>query len=90
MEFLFSKVRIIFNRIFSGEKIFVFLNGDYHFIFSGSKDLNLKNEEINSVYTSKTVAGMEEVLKKELDFLGAVNTQILKRAVSFEGNKTLL
>ncbi len=33
---------------------------------------------------------MEEVLQRELDFLGATNTQILKRAVSFEGNKALL
>ncbi len=41
-------------------------------------------------YTAKTVAGMEEILQRELDLLGAVNTQILKRAVSFEGDKSLL
>ena len=33
---------------------------------------------------------MEEILQKELDLLGAANTQILKRAVSFEGDKALL
>ena len=33
---------------------------------------------------------MEEILQKELDHLGAVNTQLLKRAVSFEGDKALL
>jgi putative N6-adenine-specific DNA methylase len=36
------------------------------------------------------VAGMEEILQRELDLLGAANTQILKRAVSFEGDKSLL
>jgi putative N6-adenine-specific DNA methylase len=45
---------------------------------------------MTAVYTAKTVAGMEEVLKKELDLLGAVNSQVLKRAVSFEGDKALL
>ena len=33
---------------------------------------------------------MEEILQRELDLLGATNTQILKRAVSFEGDKSLL
>ena len=33
---------------------------------------------------------MEEILQGELDLLGAANTQILKRAVSFEGDKSLL
>lgn len=33
---------------------------------------------------------MEEILKSELDLLGAANTQILKRAVSFEGDISLL
>jgi putative N6-adenine-specific DNA methylase len=50
----------------------------------------LKNDKINTIYTAKTVAGMEEILLKELNDLGAVNTQILKRAVSFEGDKELL
>lgn len=50
----------------------------------------MKNEEIITVYTAKTVAGMEEVLQGELAFLGAMNTKILKRAVSFEGDKAML
>ncbi len=50
----------------------------------------MKNEDINAIYTAKTVAGLEEILQKELDKIGAANTQILKRAVSFEGNKDLL
>jgi putative N6-adenine-specific DNA methylase len=50
----------------------------------------LKKEDIISEYTAKTVAGMEEVLQRELDLLGAANTKILKRAVSFEGDKALL
>jgi putative N6-adenine-specific DNA methylase len=50
----------------------------------------LKNEEIITVYTAKTVAGMEEVLQGELAILGAMNTKILKRAVSFEGDKAML
>jgi len=33
---------------------------------------------------------MEEILQRELDLLGAVNTKLLKRAVSFEGDKALL
>jgi putative N6-adenine-specific DNA methylase len=50
----------------------------------------LKDDKITAVYTAKTLAGMEEILQKELDLLGAANTQILKRAVSFEGDKALL
>jgi putative N6-adenine-specific DNA methylase len=50
----------------------------------------LENEKITAIYTAKTVSGMEEILQRELDHLGAVNTQILKRAVSFEGDKALL
>ena len=41
-------------------------------------------------FTAKTLAGMEDILQKELDSLGAVNTKVLKRAVSFEGDKALL
>lgn len=51
---------------------------------------NSENDNIISAYTAKTVSGMEEVLKNELDQLGAENTQVLKRAVSFEGDKALL
>jgi putative N6-adenine-specific DNA methylase len=43
-----------------------------------------------TVFTAKTLAGLEEILQKELIAAGAVNTQILKRAVSFEGDKALL
>ena len=43
-----------------------------------------------STYTAKTVSGLEEVLKSELDALGAQNTQVLKRAVTFQGDKELL
>ena len=50
----------------------------------------MKSEKEMTVYTAKTVAGMEEILKSELDLLGATNTQLLKRAVSFEGDKALL
>ena len=46
-------------------------------------------EEITT-YTAKTISGLEELLKSELDVLGAQNTQILKRAVSFQGDKELL
>jgi len=41
-------------------------------------------------YTAKTVAGLEEILKSELDALGAQNTQVLKRAVTFQGDKEFL
>lgn len=40
--------------------------------------------------TAKTMAGLEEVLAEELKTLGAKNIEILKRAVSFEGDMTLL
>ena len=46
-------------------------------------------KEINK-YTAKTVAGLEEILKSELDALGAQDTQILKRAVIFQGDKEML
>lgn len=39
---------------------------------------------------SKTVTGLEEILAKEIEALGGQNIQLLKRAVSFEGDlKTL-
>ena len=39
---------------------------------------------------SKTVTGLEEILAKEIEDLGGQNIQMLKRAVSFEGDlKTL-
>lgn len=39
---------------------------------------------------AKTQQGLEPLLEKELAALGATNTQRLKRAVSFEGDKALL
>ncbi|RUT79622.1 THUMP domain-containing class I SAM-dependent RNA methyltransferase [Ancylomarina longa] len=39
---------------------------------------------------AKTFQGLEEVLSKELEQLGAEEIRILKRAVSFVGDKTLL
>ncbi|MES2379507.1 MAG: THUMP domain-containing protein [Bacteroidota bacterium] len=39
---------------------------------------------------AKTQQGLEPLLEKELQQLGAQNTQRLKRAVSFEGDKALL
>jgi putative N6-adenine-specific DNA methylase len=88
--FSFSKVRIISNRIFSGGKIFLSLNVIKRFIVFIDKETRLKEEKIMAVYTAKTVAGMEEILQGELNLLGAVNSQILKRAVSFQGDKALL
>jgi putative N6-adenine-specific DNA methylase len=41
-------------------------------------------------YIGKTIAGLEEVLEKELISLGATDTKRITRAVSFEGDKTLL
>lgn len=38
----------------------------------------------------KTVSGLEEVLAAEIDEIGGTNVQILKRAVSFEGDKRML
>ena len=40
--------------------------------------------------TAKTFQGLENVLAKELELLGAEDITILKRAVSFSGNKELL
>ncbi len=39
---------------------------------------------------AKTFAGLEEVLKDELENLGARNPEIIKRGVAFEGDKGLL
>ncbi len=56
------------------------------------------NENNNSSYKetssytllAKSPAGLEEVLADELNKLGAINIEILKRAVSFEGNQKLI
>ncbi len=41
-------------------------------------------------YIAKTFAGLEAVLEKELIDLGAENTRVSKRAVSFSGSKELM
>jgi putative N6-adenine-specific DNA methylase len=48
-----------------------------------------KKEEIQS-YTAKTVAGLEESLKSELEAMGASGIKVLTRGVSFSGNHELL
>jgi len=50
----------------------------------------LDKEKSTTTFTAKTISGLEEVLQEELKNLGATNTQLLKRAVSFEGDKALL
>ena len=50
----------------------------------------MENQDNKENYLAKTVSGLEEVLKEELDLLGAGNTTVIKRAVIFEGSKTLL
>lgn len=41
-------------------------------------------------FLSKTLSGLEQVLADELQAIGASNIKILKRAVSFEGDKKIL
>lgn len=41
-------------------------------------------------FIAKTISGLEEVLAAELVALGAPNVQLLKRAVSFDGDKRML
>ena len=41
-------------------------------------------------YIATTFSGLEEVLENELIELGAENTHILTRAVSFEGDRTIM
>jgi 23S rRNA (guanine2445-N2)-methyltransferase len=48
------------------------------------------NLESNNHFLAKTLHGLEEVLAKELQALGAKDIRVLKRAVSFSGNKKLL
>lgn len=45
---------------------------------------------LNRTFLAKSPAGLEEILAEELDNLGADNIQLLKRAVSFEGDKALM
>ena len=41
-------------------------------------------------YIAKTQFGLEQILEKELIRLGAENTKVLSRAVSFESDKETL
>ena len=46
--------------------------------------------ELNNTFLAKTFQGLEEVLANELRSIGAKDIKILKRAVSFSGDKKLL
>ena len=46
----------------------------------------MDNEGVNFEMIAKTQLGLEEVLAKELQDLGAQNVQVLNRAVSFFGD----
>lgn len=48
----------------------------------GQSENSLKSQ----TFIAKTISGLEEVLASELIALGAANVQLLKRAVSFEGD----
>jgi putative N6-adenine-specific DNA methylase len=50
----------------------------------------LKKDSGKSRLIAKTFHGLEEVLSKELEQLGAEEIRVLKRAVSFVGDKTML
>ncbi len=51
----------------------------------------MKREEIGkNEFIAKTMSGLETVLEKELKKCGAKETQILKRAVSFVGDKEVM
>ena len=43
-----------------------------------------------NTYIAKTFPGLEEVLENELKGIGAENTEVLKRAVKFQGSKEIL
>lgn len=56
-----------------------------------SEDKNGTNLETDTrLYLAKSPAGLEEVLADELSNLGAKKIEILKRAISFEGDKKLM
>ena len=50
--------------------------------------MDMDNE--NFYMLAKTMFGLEEVLAKELEYLGAQNIKILNRAISFKGDKGFL
>jgi len=43
-----------------------------------------------SMMVAKTVSGLEQILKSELDGIGALNAEVMNRAVSFEGDKACM
>ena len=49
-----------------------------------------KHNTDSYLMVAKTFAGLEEVLAKELNDLGAENVKILNRAVSFTGDKAMM
>lgn len=51
---------------------------------------NVKDKRLKKKLIAKTVAGMEEVLERELIAAGASSTKILNRAVGFEGDTAVM
>ncbi|MEI8005820.1 MAG: THUMP domain-containing protein [Bacteroidota bacterium] len=47
-------------------------------------------ENDTSLMIAKTISGLEQVLKSELEGIGAVNTEVMNRSVSFEGDKACM
>ncbi len=39
---------------------------------------------------AKTISGLEQILKEELDGIGALNSEVMNRSVSFEGDKACI
>ena len=39
---------------------------------------------------AKTISGLEPALRSELDGIGALNTELMNRSVSFEGDKACM
>jgi putative N6-adenine-specific DNA methylase len=67
------------------EFIFIYLCSSYYFT-------RLKKAESKTTFplVAKTILGLEDTLLKELEGLGALNLQVLNRAVSFEGDDELI
>jgi len=47
-------------------------------------------ENTTSLLIAKTISGLEPALKAELDGIGALNTELMNRSVSFEGDKACM
>jgi len=47
-------------------------------------------ENTTSLLIAKTISGLELALKAELDGIGALNTELMNRSVSFEGDKACM